>query len=370
MDQATEESHAEVEDEILLDKQEGIADDTANEATSDINFSITSYGADYPVDTLVKRMKGEAFFIPKFQRNFVWSQRHASRFIESLLMGLPVPGIFLYKEAETGKHLVVDGQQRLRTLQYFYNGLFGDKAFKLIGVRKQWEGKGYEDLEASERLRLDDSIVHATIFQQEEPKHTLKSLYFVFERINSGGIRLSPQEIRNCISDSVILDLVKKLNDDSNWRAVFGEKKNSRLKDQELILRALAMIYSRSTYSAPMRDFLNTFAADERREATPKKIDMMDELFRSTMALFNAARGKNAFRLFRALNAAVLEAMVVGLAERLLTRETWPTPDEVGKIHDALMQDNDFIGACISATATVETVKLRQKLAMEAFALT
>jgi hypothetical protein len=362
MEQAMEDGHAEVEDEILLDKQDGITDEAANEATADINFSITSYGADYPVDTLVKRMKGEAFFIPKFQRNFVWSQRHASRFIESLLMGLPVPGIFLYKEADTGKHLVVDGQQRLRSLQYFYSGVFGEKAFKLIGVRKQWEDKGYEQLEANERLRLDDSIVHATIFQQEEPKHTLKSLYFVFERINSGGIRLSPQEIRNCISDSVILELVKKLNDDANWRAIFGEKKNNRLKDQELILRALAMIYSRSTYSAPMRDFLNDFAADEKKEATPKKLELMDELFRSTMTLFNAARGKNAFRLYRALNAAVLEAMVVGLAERLLSKKAWPTADEVGKIHDGLMDDKAFIGACISATATVETVKLRQKL--------
>ena len=282
-------------------------------------------------------------------------------------MGLPVPGIFLYKEANTGKHLVVDGQQRLRSLQYFYNGFFKDKAFKLIGVRKQWEGKGYDELESSDRLRLDDSIVHATIFQQDEPKHTLKSLYFVFERINSGGIRLSPQEIRNCISDSAILELVKELNDDLNWRGIFGEKKNNRLKDQELILRALAMIYNSSNYSAPMRDFLNDFTADEKKEATTQSLEMMGELFRSTMTLFNTARGKNAFRLYRALNAAVLEAMVVGLAKRL-NKRPFPTADEVGKVHDALMEDKAFVGACTSATATVETVKLRQKLATEAFA--
>ena len=69
MDQRTDDGHAEVEDEILLDKQDGIADEASAESTSDINFSITSYGADYPVDTLVKRMKGEVFFIPNFQRN-------------------------------------------------------------------------------------------------------------------------------------------------------------------------------------------------------------------------------------------------------------------------------------------------------------
>lgn len=367
MENQTDEGPAEIEDDAVLDEQDGISDEATNESGADINFSITSYGADYPVDTLVKRMRGEAFFIPKFQRNFVWSQRHASRFIESLLMGLPVPGIFLYKEAESGKHLVVDGQQRLRTLQFFYGGLFKDRAFKLTGVRAKWEGKGYDQLESNERLRLDDSIVHATIFQQDEPKNTLKSLYFVFERINSGGIRLSPQEIRNCISDSAILDLVRRLNDDGNWRNIFGERKNSRLKDQELILRTLAMIFNRANYSEPMRDFLNEFAADESKEATPKKLELMDKAFRGSMVLFNASRGKNAFRLFRALNAAVLEAMVVGLADRILADKPTPDPVAVGKAHDSLMEDRAFIGACTSATAAVETVKLRQKLAVEAF---
>ncbi|MDP3294557.1 MAG: DUF262 domain-containing protein [Nevskia sp.] len=106
MNEIDEQQSIEIDDEIKLALEAGVEDESAEESTS-LSFSITSYGADYPVDTLVKRMKGENFFIPKFQRNFVWSQRHASRFIESLLMGLPVPGIFLYKEAGTNKHLVV-----------------------------------------------------------------------------------------------------------------------------------------------------------------------------------------------------------------------------------------------------------------------
>lgn len=82
-------------------------------------FPISSFGVDYPVDTLVSRMKKELFYIPPFQRAFVWSQNQCSRFIESLLLGLPVPGIFLFKEADSGKHLVIDGQQRLKSLLYF-----------------------------------------------------------------------------------------------------------------------------------------------------------------------------------------------------------------------------------------------------------
>ncbi|WP_159589235.1 DUF262 domain-containing protein [Chelativorans xinjiangense] len=375
MSQSTEDQQTEVdqpieiEDEYKLGLEAGVDDESAEEATS-ASFTITSYGADYPVDTLVKRMKGEAFFIPKFQRNFVWSQRHASRFIESLLMGLPVPGIFLYKEAETGRHLVVDGQQRLRTLQYFYSGVFLEKAFRLVGVRKEWEGKSYQELETNEQLKLDDSIVHATVFQQDQPKNSLKSLYFVFERINSGGIRLSPQEIRNCISESAVLDVVRVLNDDVNWRAIFGEKRNSRLKDQELVLRALAMIHDRSNYSAPMRDFLNDFAYDEEKKVTSVILEELERLFKVSMEIINKAKGKSAFRPIRALNAAVFEAVVVGIAERVRAGGQDPDLVKVGAEYDKLLLNNDFMKASNSATATEESVKTRQRLAVEAFAST
>src|SRR4051812_32969549 len=100
------------QDEYEITLAEGIEDEALLEPSGLRKFSITSYGADYTVDSLVKRMRAAAFTIPKFQRRFVWSQKHASRFIESLLMGLPIPSIFLYKEAGTNKHLVIDGQQR------------------------------------------------------------------------------------------------------------------------------------------------------------------------------------------------------------------------------------------------------------------
>src|SRR5689334_16025480 len=81
-----------------------------------LQYSITSYGADYPVDSLVKRIQVGDIFVPEFQRHFVWKHPQASRFIESLLLGLPVPGIFLSRDEETNKLLVIDGQQRLETL--------------------------------------------------------------------------------------------------------------------------------------------------------------------------------------------------------------------------------------------------------------
>ena len=171
-------------------------------------FSITSYGADYPIDGLIKRFEAGDIIIPTFsqepeqgqtttgfQREFVWKKSQADRFIESLLLGLPVPSIFLVKEPN-GKFLVLDGQQRLRTLHSFYSGVFQGDEFKLSEVQGQWVGKTYRTLHPEDRRRLDDSILHAIIVRQDEPTEDQSSIYLIFERLNSGGTILQPQEIR------------------------------------------------------------------------------------------------------------------------------------------------------------------------------
>ena len=127
--------------------EDGVEDESKTEAEDIVQFNISSYGADYTVDSLVKRMRTEAFFVPPFQRAYVWTLNQASRFIESLLLGLPVPGIFLYKEPSTNKHLIIDGQQRLKTLQFFWDGNFGERKFRLANISKQWIGLTYDELD-------------------------------------------------------------------------------------------------------------------------------------------------------------------------------------------------------------------------------
>ena len=360
-----EDQPIEIEDEYKLALEAEVDDDALLEQPGDTKFSITSYGADYTVDTLIKRLKSEAFYVPTFQRKFVWSQRHASRFLESLLMGLPVPGIFLYKEPITNRHLVVDGQQRLRTLQYFYSGFFSENKFRLTGVRDEWDGRSYEELSSADKLKLDDATVHATIFQQDEPKDSRKSLHFVFERINSGGIRLSPQEIRNCISDGPMLNIIREMNDDQNWRHVFGKQRNGRLKDQELILRFLAMHERGESYTRPMRDFLNEFAEDYNKVDT-KKLAELKELFSQTIKACWESKGRDAFRPARTLNAAVFEGVMLGVANRLDQKMSMSTA-EISSCYDRLMLDSVFLRACERATAVDESVRIRRTHAIDAF---
>ena len=124
-----------------LDDLVNVEDAEEDVSTTGDLFSISSFGVDYPVETLVSRMEKKLFYIPPFQRAFVWSQNQCSRFIESLLLGLPVPGIFLFKEADSGKHLVIDGQQRLKSLHYFIEaGTINGKEFALTELKTKFGG--------------------------------------------------------------------------------------------------------------------------------------------------------------------------------------------------------------------------------------
>ena len=108
-------------------------------------YAISSFGIDFDVEGLVRRLKKDDIYVPDFQRNFVWSHRESSQFIESLLLGLPVPGVFLAKDRSSQKLMIIDGQQRLKSLQFFYGGFFKpdpkkkkQQVFDLVQVQPQY----------------------------------------------------------------------------------------------------------------------------------------------------------------------------------------------------------------------------------------
>lgn len=352
-------------DDFDIDLAEGVEDDSEREAPEHIRFNITFFGADYPVDTIVNRMDRNDFFIPDFQRSYVWSQKQASRFIESLLYGLPVPGIFLYREPDSGKHLIIDGQQRLRSLQYFKQGSFGERRFRLLDVTLPWRGRTYEELTEADKRRLNDAVIHATIFKQEEPEDDDQSIYYVFERINTGGTRLSGQEIRTCIYHGSFAGILREINGDRTWRKVYGPI-SRRMKDQELILRFFAFYFRREIYSRPMTKFLNT-CMDEWRRLGDDEGKIFQNLFTGTIAIAHSLLGDRPFRPERALNAAVFDSVMVGLATRI---EKGPitSGEELTAAYKELIAEQRYASAYRRATADEESVKTRMNSAIEAFA--
>jgi hypothetical protein len=277
--------------------------------------------------------------------------------------------------------MVIDGQQRLRSLRFFYDGKFNpsperkrQQTFRLTGVIKKYEGLAYTDLQ-EDKQDLDHAIIHATIVKQEDPKDDDTSIYHIYERLNSGGQILKPQEIRCAVYHGKLIESVGKLNDYPNWREIFG-KKNTRLKDQELILRFFAMYWWGENYQPPMKGFITRFTK-KYRNPNQSILDTMERIFKHTIDIFHGALGKQAFRLEhnRIINAAVFDSMMYGLARRLYsdpedvgTVSSVPTTDDVKKVHSEIVQDDAYKKATKSTTASKDSVLTRLEKAQEAFA--
>lgn len=354
--------------------EEAVEEEDADEP-SPFRYQITAYGADYPVDALVKRINSGDIIVPTFdpetqyedlqgfQRHFIWSRRQSDRFIESLLLGLPVPGIFLVSQTD-GKLLVLDGQQRLRTLQSFYGGLIRNEAFELAEVQQQFVGKSYASLDAEERRKLDDSIIHATVVRQDEPSNDQSSVYMVFERLNTGGTALQPQEIRIALYPGPFVRFLRDLNELPSWREIYGAK-SIRFKDQEQILRFFALLYNSEQYSSPMKDFLNSFAG-ANRDFQVQDEDSMRSVFESTTDVVLRSLGPRAFRLKNAINVAVMDSVLVGIAQRILERGTIADTDKVKEKYLQLLDDDEFKTSVESGTTHESNVKSRLNAACQA----
>ena len=260
-------------DEHVLDEAE--ESDAEQEIPGIERYEIGFYGIDYPVDALCKRLSsgGEAtegdIFIPDFQRGYIWIKRQADAFIESLLLGLPVPGIFLSTDAETKRRFVIDGGQRLRTIKSFVDGTFKGRDKFVLGhaVHADFAGKGYADLQQNDRRSFDDTVIHATIVSQNEPRDDSRSLFYLFERLNTGGTPATAHEVRRSLWGGGLNELLHILADNAHWRSVYGPP-SPRMKDQELILRFLALFVDEHRYGSEnertMKDFLTSFMARHR----------------------------------------------------------------------------------------------------------
>ena len=349
-----------------------VFDETEQDTTvAPVQYEITSYGADIDTEGFVNRLRREDVYIPPFQRDYVWSQREASRFIESLLLGLPVPGVFLARERDSKRLLVIDGQQRLKTLEYFFDGFFNPNAdakrkrvFELQFVQSRFEGKTYKTLDDDDRITLNDSIIHATIIKQETPEGDQSSIYHIFERLNNSGRKLSPQQIRVAIYHGFCIDLLHRLNDYPQWRAIYG-RDSKTLKDEELILRFYGLYFFISNYSRPMNEFLN--ASIEKLVARGEtEIPALEQLFRSTIDFIHSAIGPSAFKPERAINAAVYDSVMVATAKRLASARP-PSVEAFRAAYAALLRGEEYSNLVSRATADEANVSRRLELAIQAF---
>lgn len=342
-----------------VDKDTIAGDENENLNDEDVVYQINSYGADFDVDGLVKRFSRGDIFKPNFQRSYVWTHPQASKFIESILLGLPIPSIFLYREEETQKYLIVDGLQRLTTLNAFAKNRWptADRGFKLKDVKSRFEGQTIEDLAPEDRRRFEDAVIHAMIIQQLTPEDN-SSAYYIFDRLNSNGTPLQPQEIRAAVYHGAFQDLISELNDNESWRTIFGSV-HKRGKDHEFILRFLALVFSGHDFKKPMKKFLNNFM-EKNRKLDSEQTSEYKNTFEKTIDRVIQSLGEKPFRPSRNLNVSVFDSMMVGIA-----KNPNASSDAIRSAYDELVVDSAYIEATTRATTDEANVALRLRLATE-----
>ena len=356
-------------------------------------YDITASPNDFNVMTLCSFIDAGSVRIPGFQRNFVWDITRASRLIESLILGLPVPQLFLY-EQDRNRFLVIDGQQRLMSIYYFVKKRFprkerradirrifdlkgtvpddmlhNDTYFQTFNLRlpgylpdrpNKFAGLNYSTL-SEYRMRLDLRPIRNIVVKQNSPSNDDSSMFEVFNRLNTGGMNLRPQEIRTSMYHSDFYTMLYRLNSEkSAWRRLLrSPNPDLNMKDIEILLRGFAMLVDRGNYRPSMVRFLNQFSR-RCRSHTKEKNQYLERLLDSFLdscselpddAFLNKKNNRFNIALYEATFAASLRA---AFAERRTAS---------GRLNEgelrSLERDDEFSVAALEGTTRSANVAQR-----------
>lgn len=355
---------------------EEIQSEIDDDYSDDSLFNISSWGADLSFRELISMYEEDELVKPELQRKYVWDKVEASRFIESILLGLPVPSVFL---AQSGSQkLIVDGYQRIMTVYDYMRGIFSTdkKVFRLSNSEKinaRWRNKAFSELSTDDQRKIKSTTIHAIIFEQKKPENDGTSLYQVFERINTSGRTLTPQEIRNCVYQGSFNTMLFEINENKTWRELFGtEEADSRMRDLEYILRFFTMktgdILDTESKQISLKKALNDFMKTHK-EDSPADIQRFKDEFDTTVQLVYDHIGKDAFRNYtrgkfsKKFHPAIFDAIMVAVF--LIHKQGIPLDDVSEEKHIALLENPRFKEATSKRTTDVENIRKRIFLAGE-----
>ena len=260
--------------------------------------------------------------------------------------------------------LVIDGQQRLISLLRFYDKRFVSQLFKLKNVQQDLEDKTIDDLSANDRNMLDDCVIHATIVKQDAPTDDDSSIYMVFERLNTGGIKLAPQEIRACVYHGELNKCLTKLAENETWKQIYAAD-NKRLKSQELILRYFALLENYKDFKRGLKGFLNTYM-ETNKNPGDEKTAWLSNKFTTTIETAFEIAGSNAFRIGKNINAAIFDSVMIGLTVYADSVQEIDM-DHLSKAYNSLLADDEYRSYVESTTASQPSVLGRIERAISYF---
>lgn len=373
--------------------------DLKTKTTSEVEvtqYDISTIPNDFNITTIFNLIDSGRIEMPVFQRNYIWDKKRASKFIESLILGLPIPQIFLYQK-ERNKFLVIDGQQRLLSVYYFIkqrfplfekraelrkifdenNGipdpiLYDDtyfQDFKLqlpkseVGEKNLLDGLRYSTL-GIYKSNFEFMTMRCMAIRQNEPKDDDSSVFEIFSRLNTGGVNLTNQEIRACLYYSDFYRMLSRLNQNNIWRNIYGKPEDGKFKDVEVILRSFALLYDGQKYNGSMNNFINRFAK-KAISFSNQEVDYLFDLFTSFLnACVDIPRETFATKKGE-LNSALFDSIFVIVADEPNRHKTLICGKLDAEKINALKKDKSFEEAITHSTSHTKAVATRLAKARE-----
>jgi hypothetical protein len=330
--------------------------------------------SDSAIESLHKKFKrGKLDIQPEFQRQFVWDSKRASSLIESALLSIPIPTIYISQESDS-KEYVIDGQQRLTSFFSFIDGKFPDgREFKLSGltVFRELNGKKYAALSDEQQDAIRDFTVRTVVFKKESNPN-LK--FEIFERLNTGSVSLNDQELRNCIYRGPFNSLLKELSTDRDFTFLLGLKNpDKRMRDVELVLRFAAFHHATYLkYKSPMKAFLNK-EAEKNKDITSNEAAELRAAFKNACQIIRSMFGEHAFKRFykgteddrdgrwepKKFNASLYDILMYTFAKE----DKNTVHQNLDSIREALLhlmtENQEFIDSIELSTSSVQAITKR-----------
>lgn len=376
-------------------------EDDLIESSEDISFTeydISASPNDFNIKTLFDFIGSGVVKIPGFQRNYVWDLKRASKLIESIIIGIPIPQIFLYEEAKN-RFMVIDGQQRYMSIYYFMKKRFPRKEkrqelriifdqnkgipdailnnneyfsdFNLFLPTSQpnqinkFNGLNYYTLDENDRISFELRTIRNIIIKQNAPDDEHSVVFEVFNRLNSGGVNLKPQEIRTSLFHSNFYDMLYRVNLINEWRQLTpSEVPDLNMKDVEILLRGFAMLTEGQHYKPSMTKFLNKFSYIAKL-FPQENIEYLEKLFRVFIQKASIADPRIFHSKTGRFNISVYESIFVAACSNAFKNKNLNVNDIDAAKVEALKENQDFINATQAETASAKNVSARLNKAME-----
>ena len=321
---------------------------------------------DYNLSTLADLVEeGSIDANPRYQRRNRWDTVRSSRLIESFLMNVPVPPVFL-NEDEFGQYSIIDGKQRLTAITDFIKGrlrLEGMKVFSDVNDMT------IADLPAGLRTIVKTRPTLRAVIILPQSDQDIK--FEVFQRLNTGGVKLNAQEIRNSAFPGALNDTILDLSTDKEFHRILGIRKKetsviySEMRDAEFVLRFFAFQSNWKTFTGGMKRHMDSFMA-ENRNASARQIAGWKRTFRDRLDSVQAAFGETCFRRWmpekegwrKPVLAAIYDAQMFG-CEGYGAEQLAPFKKKLDAGMRRLFEEDNFRSAIDSATNTPSYFKAR-----------